>query len=74
MKKLKKSALRLFSAIIVLQARFLAWQVSFIAEDLPGTVYRVSDLLDIVDKRELPREVRMLISKLVVARRRGIGG
>ena len=70
--KLKKLAVRWFSAAIVIQARFVAWQVGLIAQDVPATSFRVSELLEFVNDKQIPVEMRMVVSKLVVARRRGI--
>ncbi len=72
--------IRCFAWVISIQVRFLTWQVGILGRYCPDSPVFESvsnQLAKFVDEpqvqfKELPQELRIAISKLVVARRRGI--
>lgn len=68
---IKTLLFRLIERIIGFELRFVCWQIGKIGQKSPIAV-DTERLCQLVDERVLPLEIRMAISKLIVARRRGI--
>lgn len=74
MGKLQKLAIDAYCWLFCVQARFLAWQVEHIARKCPVINTDLTTIECLSKTYQLPREVGIAISRLVVARRRGISG
>jgi hypothetical protein len=62
------------SWLLAVQLRFIAWQFRVFGRFFPNADVSIDIIPDLVQfpQKDFPLEVRIAISKLIVARRRGI--